>query len=288
MLVAGHKRCLDAGDAPADAQLRALHSGSEQEASQQLLCPATAADDGLAGGQPPGRGPWELRVMRAFAGVLQDPGLEPTSDFFAAGGDSMAAAAVAAELGVPPQLLAGFPTARSLAAHLAAADFGATQPTRLSSANDVGVAPLGSLGPGTVIGQPGSAMEARLTAAQRFSPIPKLDVRLDRRKQDPDDPAVSSAATDTEKLIDPDKPALVLSRGGRCRAAGRPTEGDSELRIRDESIRVQLGAATQPGGCSSAAAGAAPDLLITHEVASTFAGDPRLASVFAPLLSPKQ
>ena len=72
------------------------------------------------------RGAWEVRVMRAFVSALQDPQLEPTSDFFAAGGDSLAAAAAAAELDVPPQLLAGFPTARGLAAHLAAAAGGAT------------------------------------------------------------------------------------------------------------------------------------------------------------------
>ena len=61
----------------------------------------------------------EMRVMRAFMQVLQQPKLEPTSDFFEWGGHSLAAAEVAAGLDIPPALIAAYPTARKLAKYLA-------------------------------------------------------------------------------------------------------------------------------------------------------------------------
>jgi len=60
-----------------------------------------------------------MRVMAAFAEALQAPRLEPGSDFFAAGGDSLSAAAAANKLGIEPALLPAFPTARRLARYLA-------------------------------------------------------------------------------------------------------------------------------------------------------------------------
>lgn len=85
---------------------------------------------------PPFAAVSEARVMEAFAAALgaapsptpaattaaaagTSRGLEPTADFFAvSGGDSMAAAAAAAALGIEPGLVVAFPTARSLARHL--------------------------------------------------------------------------------------------------------------------------------------------------------------------------
>jgi hypothetical protein len=68
-------------------------------------------------------------VLAAFTEALQQgassasrfPRLEPGSDFFAAGGDSLAAAAAAQGLGIAPALVAAHPTARRLAHHLAGA-----------------------------------------------------------------------------------------------------------------------------------------------------------------------
>ena len=77
-------------------------------------------------------GGWEARVLAAFTAALQRssastfptsassfPRLEPGSDFFAAGGNSLAAAAAAEGLGIAPALVAKNPTARRLARHLA-------------------------------------------------------------------------------------------------------------------------------------------------------------------------
>lgn len=47
------------------------------------------------------------------------PRLEPASDFFAAGGDSLSAAVAANSLGISPALVAAHPSARRLARHLA-------------------------------------------------------------------------------------------------------------------------------------------------------------------------
>ena len=60
----------------------------------------------------------ELAVMLAFRRALGRSDLEPTDDFFAAGGSSLAAALAAAELGTEPALLYAAPTARRLAALL--------------------------------------------------------------------------------------------------------------------------------------------------------------------------
>mmetsp|Transcript_8193 Transcript_8193/g.24378 ORF Transcript_8193/g.24378 Transcript_8193/m.24378 type:complete len:1049 (-) Transcript_8193:313-3459(-) len=68
-----------------------------------------------------GGGGWEARVMVAFAEALDAPGLEPTSDFWFSGGDSLAAAAIANSLHIDPSVLAMHSTARTLAQHLAAA-----------------------------------------------------------------------------------------------------------------------------------------------------------------------
>ncbi|KAK9862387.1 hypothetical protein WJX84_006241 [Apatococcus fuscideae] len=62
-----------------------------------------------------------LTVMRVLVNVLQQPKLEPTSDFFEWGGHSLAAAEAAAALGILPGLLSAYPTARKLARHLARA-----------------------------------------------------------------------------------------------------------------------------------------------------------------------
>jgi len=69
----------------------------------------------------PALGP-EGRTLLAFREELGQPLLEPGEDFFAAGGNSLMAAAVAARLGVPAGILAAFPSARKLAAHVRAGD----------------------------------------------------------------------------------------------------------------------------------------------------------------------
>lgn len=81
-----------------------------QHANQVVIDPVSV---------PLSRGAWEYRIMREFFTALQIPNLEPMTDFFAAGGDSLSAASVANTLGIAPLLLYGFPSARKLAAHLA-------------------------------------------------------------------------------------------------------------------------------------------------------------------------
>ena len=58
----------------------------------------------------------EGSVLGLFREALGLPHLEPTESFFHAGGDSLAAAAVANRLVIPPDMLGAFPTAWALAA----------------------------------------------------------------------------------------------------------------------------------------------------------------------------
>ncbi|CAL8461978.1 g1509 [Coccomyxa elongata] len=69
-----------------------------------------------------GPGGLEAAAMRAFGAALGQGlrGLEPITDFWSAGGDSLAAAQVAGWLGVDVRLLTAFPTARALAAQMRA------------------------------------------------------------------------------------------------------------------------------------------------------------------------
>ena len=60
----------------------------------------------------------EGRILRLFQETLALPRLEPADNFFQAGGDSLAAAAVANAIGVHPDLVVALPTARRLAAAL--------------------------------------------------------------------------------------------------------------------------------------------------------------------------
>ncbi|BDA41299.1 probable enterobactin synthase component F at N-terminal half [Coccomyxa sp. Obi] len=80
-----------------------------------------------------GPGGLEAAAMRAFGAALgQGPcGLEPVTDFWSAGGDSLAAAQVAGWLGVDVRLLTAFPTARALAAQMRS-----TQATKPGQASD--------------------------------------------------------------------------------------------------------------------------------------------------------
>ena len=200
---AGHKRARDTEVALASA-------GPHNQ--QQLTAEERA---GRPGGATADRGVWEVRVMRAFARVLRDPNLEPTSDFFASGGDSLAAAAAAAELDVPPQLLAGFPTARSLAAHLAAASHAASE-EHMHPSTATGNAQHASPRHGE-----GEQQHVTIAAA---GATPMLD-RLIPTLEVPEPSAlVGSAMLNARHLPDPNLPAHVLSSGGRCRAIGSVTE----------------------------------------------------------------
>ncbi len=60
----------------------------------------------------------EGRILGLFREALQHPRLEPSNSFFQAGGDSLAAAAVANALVIHPDFVMAFPTARRLAAAL--------------------------------------------------------------------------------------------------------------------------------------------------------------------------
>ena len=60
----------------------------------------------------------EGRILGLFREALQHPRLEPSDSFFQAGGDSLAAAAVANALVIHPDFVVAFPTARRLAAAL--------------------------------------------------------------------------------------------------------------------------------------------------------------------------
>ena len=53
-----------------------------------------------------------------FRQLLQQPKLEPSENFFAAGGDSALSIQAALSLQIRPALVHAFPTARKLAAHL--------------------------------------------------------------------------------------------------------------------------------------------------------------------------
>ena len=157
--------------------------------------------------------------MRAFVNALQDPRLEPTSDFFAAGGDSLTAAAAAAELDVPPQLLAGFPTARGLAVHLAAAAGGASA-QRMPSEAEPEDLPQQSLGQAHSERQHGASV-ARIAVTPAEVQVPMLEVLPPDDHPTADTSACTASATRGATCMpDPDRPAVLLSKGGRCRAAG--------------------------------------------------------------------
>jgi len=157
--------------------------------------------------------------MRAFVTALQDSRLEPTSDFFAAGGDSLAAVAAAAELDVPPQLLAGFPTARGLAAHLASAA-GGTSAQRMPLEAWLGAPPNESLGQADSKLQRSASATGSVVLTTGMQ-VPLLQVL----PPGPDTTAETgacptSAAPTAGRMPDPDQPAVLLSMGGHCRAAG--------------------------------------------------------------------
>jgi hypothetical protein len=85
------------------------------------LAPAPAATQQQQ--QRPSGAPSEAQVMAAFMSGVDEAALlaplEPTSDFFTAGGgDSLAAAAVAGRLGIDVRMVFAYPTARALAAAL--------------------------------------------------------------------------------------------------------------------------------------------------------------------------
>jgi len=78
----------------------------------------------------------EGRILGLFRKALRHPRLEPSDSFFQAGGDSLAAAAVANALVIHPDFVLAFPTARRLAAALshAAHVTGTTQASADSAA----------------------------------------------------------------------------------------------------------------------------------------------------------
>ncbi|KAK9853087.1 hypothetical protein WJX84_002143 [Apatococcus fuscideae] len=88
---------------------------TQQDAQQASQAPRSL---GLSRGQAKVS---ELHVMRTFMQVLQQPQLEPTSDFFEWGGHSLAAAEVAATFGIQPALITAYPTARKLVKYLTSA-----------------------------------------------------------------------------------------------------------------------------------------------------------------------
>lgn len=100
------------------------HQPAGNTADKASLVPAAAAADRVPAEVPgqtaaplTGSG-WEGRVMQACMQVLQDGGLEPASNVFSRGCDSLAAADIASLLQIDVRLITAFPTARSLARHL--------------------------------------------------------------------------------------------------------------------------------------------------------------------------
>lgn len=57
-------------------------------------------------------------VLSVFRQVLEQRNLEPTENFFTAGGDSAKCVEAASLLQIRPPLLHAFPTARKLTAHM--------------------------------------------------------------------------------------------------------------------------------------------------------------------------
>ncbi len=74
----------------------------------------------------------EGRILGLFREALQYPRLEPSNSFFEAGGDSLAAAAVANALVIHPDFVVAFPTARRLAAALSHAAHVTSPPQALA------------------------------------------------------------------------------------------------------------------------------------------------------------
>ena len=60
----------------------------------------------------------EGEILTTFRKLLQQPELEPTESFFAAGGSSVLSMQAALGLQIRPAVLHAFPTARKLARHL--------------------------------------------------------------------------------------------------------------------------------------------------------------------------
>ncbi|EIE25078.1 acetyl-CoA synthetase-like protein [Coccomyxa subellipsoidea C-169] len=114
------------GDLPRPAGLAQCIDGPPSIAAAQLggiSHPEDGAQAALPHGFPfAGPGGLEAAAMRAFSAALGLPSraLEPGTDFWSAGGDSLSAAQVAGWLGVDVRMLTAFPTARTLAAQLRA------------------------------------------------------------------------------------------------------------------------------------------------------------------------
>ena len=158
----------------------------------------------------------EGRVLGLFREALGLPRLEPTDNFFNAGGDSLAAAAVANALLIQPDMVTGFPTARALAAAM----------RHSSSASPIGPRVLPRPGQPRTTGMEGGANAAGLSPASQVQSqamqIPRLQVDLDSQ------PVATSAAEVTEwqqqaqqeLLSHSEAGGWVLERAGALRWAG--------------------------------------------------------------------
>lgn len=141
--------------------------------------------------------------MREFFTALQIPNLEPMTDFFAAGGDSLSAASVANTLGISALLLYGFPSARKLAAHLA-----------LNAAQSPLASPRLPISFGGAYNQLESgvaAMRYELSRAESVcgsSAVQRLEVP-------PVSPAFDASDSFSRAFLNPTLPACILSSAGR-------------------------------------------------------------------------
>ena len=179
----------------------------------------------------------EGRVLGLFREALGLSRLEPTESFFQAGGDSLAAAAVANSLVIPPDMLTAFPTARALAAAM----------RRSSSARscEPHVTPVARMAEAMSKNQPQS--DAQLTKAPQMQPAraapPLLSLNTGM------DPAVAAAAEEEKWQQQAQQEVLRCSQAGgwvferaggqRWAGAGTPTDLLQTLGILDKHSQGQ-------------------------------------------------
>ena len=159
----------------------------------------------------------EGRVLGLFREALGLFCLEPTENFLQAGGDSLAAAAVANSLVIPPDMLTAFPTARALAAAIRHSSSASSCELHVTMAEAVGKSPQRS--------------RAQLSTAAETQPLieppPLLGLNSDM------EPAVATAAEEEEWQQQAQQEVLRCTQAGgwvfeqagglRWAGAGTPT-----------------------------------------------------------------
>lgn len=227
--------------------------------------------------QPPHQLPHpitEAAVMRAFMAELQQPRLEPTDDFFAAGGSSLQAAEMAGWLGCDVRLVIAAPTARRLTALLRshhpdvdqAQNVGAFTAQTVTARADYDSGRL-SGGQGVDAGDEGTRVPAKRARVEPAQPQPPL-------LQGQPAPAQSHDVSGREPpVVEPSQPHSRV-RNEALPSLAQPLRTAAAALSADQA-RALLSCVLEAGACAARSpshlgpAGSAAGTILTHACTQT-------------------